>query len=76
MDSEVQRDGRMMDLVDQAWKDDKLPNEDISVPQMELPELEPDNGPSNETLREQEQKWADLALGNLHEQPPQNVASS
>jgi hypothetical protein len=44
--------------------------EDINVPQMELPELEPDNGPTNETLSEQEQKWTDLGLSALHEQPP------
>ena len=44
MDSEVQRDGRLMDIVDQAWREDELPNEDVAVPQMELPELEPDNG--------------------------------
>ncbi len=69
MDSEVQMDGRLMDIVDQKWREDKLPNEDIAVPQMELPELEPDNGHSNETLREQEQKWTDLACGDFHEQP-------
>ena len=75
MDSEVRRDGRLMDLVDQQWKEDTLPKEDISVPQMELPEPEPDNGHNNETLKEQEQKWTDLALSQLHEHPPQNVAS-
>ncbi|VDI11740.1 anaphase-promoting complex subunit 13-like [Mytilus galloprovincialis] len=70
MDSEVCRDGRLMDLVDEEWRKDKLPMEDINVPQMELPELEPDNGPTNETLTEQEQKWTDLGLSVLHEQPP------
>lgn len=56
-------DGRLIDLIDERWREDKLPMEDVAVPQMELPELEPDNGPTIETLREQEQKWADL---NLH----------
>ena len=41
MDSVVSRDGRLLDIVDKAWKTDKLPYEDIAVPQMELPELEP-----------------------------------
>ena len=68
MDSKVQRDGRQMDIVDLAWAKDKLPDEDVAVPQMELPELEPDNGHTNETLKEQEQKWVDLALGSLQEQ--------
>ncbi|XP_014676950.1 PREDICTED: anaphase-promoting complex subunit 13-like [Priapulus caudatus] len=70
MDSEYIRDGRLMDIVDEAWRAEKLPDDLIAVPVMELPELEPDNGHSNETLREQEQKWNDLALSNLHDPPP------
>ena len=66
MDSEVRRVGRLMDIVDEDWQTDCLPVEDINVPQMELPELEPDNGTNvngnQETLREQEQKWTDLGL--------------
>jgi len=66
MDSEVRRTGRLMDIVDEDWQTDRLPVEDIIVPQMELPELEPDNGTNvngnQETLREQEQKWTDLGL--------------
>lgn len=72
MDSEIeswQRPGRLMDLIDDKWREDLLPMEDIAVPQLELPELEQDNGPSTETMREQEQKWTDLALSSLHEQP-------
>ena len=65
MDSEVQRDGRLMDLIDKAWRDDVLPKEDVPVPQMELPDLEPDNGNMNETILEQEQKWNDLGLSSL-----------
>ena len=75
MDSEVRRDGRLMDLVDQQWREDTLPKEDVAVPDNELPELEPDNGHSNETPKEQEEKWTDLALNQLHEHPPQNVGS-
>lgn len=41
MDSIVHRDGRLLDIVDKAWKTDTLPHEDIAVPQIELPELEP-----------------------------------
>lgn len=69
MDSEVSRDGRLMDLIDEKWREDTLPEEDIAVPQMELPEIEPENGATTETLKEQEQKWSDLALNTLHEQP-------
>lgn len=32
MDSEVQRDGRILDLIDDAWREDKLPYEDVAIP--------------------------------------------
>ncbi|XP_068132497.1 anaphase-promoting complex subunit 13 [Hyperolius riggenbachi] len=69
MDAEIQRDGRILDLVDDAWKEDKLPYEDVTVPVNELPEPEQDNGVT-ETVKEQEMKWADLALQYLHENIP------
>jgi len=72
MDSDVLYDGPLIDIVDIAWQTDRLPDEDIAVPQMELPEAEPDNGNTNETLREQEQKWTDLALWALHEHHSSN----
>ncbi|KAM9308767.1 anaphase-promoting complex subunit 13 [Gastrophryne carolinensis] len=67
MDSEIPRDGRILDLVDDAWKEDKLPYEDVSVPLNELPEPEQDTGGLMESVKEQEMKWADLALQYLHE---------
>lgn len=73
MDSDVIREGIMIDVVDAKWREEKLPDEDIAVPLMELPDPEPDNSNIHETLREQEQKWADLALNRLHEQPTSNV---
>lgn len=68
MDSQVRRCGRLMDIVNQEWLDDRLPDEDILVPQIELPELEPENGNNQETLKEQEQKWTDLGLSQMQEQ--------
>ncbi|KAE8583680.1 hypothetical protein XENTR_v10020624 [Xenopus tropicalis] len=32
MDSEVLRDGRILDLIDDAWREDKLPYEDVTIP--------------------------------------------
>uniref|UniRef100_A0A672SR49 Anaphase-promoting complex subunit 13 n=1 Tax=Sinocyclocheilus grahami TaxID=75366 RepID=A0A672SR49_SINGR len=52
MDSEVQRDGRVLDLTD----------DDATIPLSELPEAEQDNGGSTESVKEQEMKWSDLAL--------------
>ncbi|KAB0347270.1 hypothetical protein FD755_019128 [Muntiacus reevesi] len=57
MDSEVQRDGRILDLIDNAWREDKLPYED-------------DNRGTTQSVKEQEMKWTDLALQCLHENVP------
>ncbi|NWI78958.1 APC13 protein, partial [Nothocercus julius] len=70
MDSEVQRDGRILDLIDDAWREDKLPYEDVAIPLNELPEPEQDNGGTTESVKEQEMKWTDLALQYLHENIP------
>ena len=44
---------------------DKLPDDDISVPLCELPDPDADNGASGESVRQQENKWNDLALNDL-----------
>lgn len=75
MDSDVIRDGIMIDVVDSKWREDKLPDEDIAVPLMELPDPEPDNSNVNETLREQEQKWTDLALNRVNDQPTSTMTN-
>ena len=38
-----------------------------SSPQAELPDVFADDGMSAETIKEQEEKWTDLALQNLHD---------
>ena len=65
MDSQVQADGRQQEVVDDEWRKDKLPEDDIAVPFGELPDPEADNGAGGstgpgcsggESLREQENK--------------------
>ncbi|XP_055628564.1 anaphase-promoting complex subunit 13 [Toxorhynchites rutilus septentrionalis] len=58
-------DGYLIDLVDNEWLTDELPNDQIIVPSEKLPDPEADNGDSHLTLKEQEQKWTDLALSTL-----------
>ncbi|KAG7200885.1 hypothetical protein KM043_003248 [Ampulex compressa] len=67
MDSQVCGDGRLLDLIDEAWRKERLPIDEISVPLAELPDPESDNGDSHMTLKELEQKWNNLALGTLSE---------
>ena len=77
MDSQVQADGRQQEIVDDDWRKDKLPEDDIAVPLGELPDPEADNGTgggtgsgcngAGESLREQENKWTELGLHNITE---------
>lgn len=55
---------RMTLLADPAWISDieNVTFEDIAVPTQDLPDPEPENGNNTETLKQQEQKWTDLAL--------------
>uniref|UniRef100_A0A0B6ZRQ4 Anaphase-promoting complex subunit 13 n=1 Tax=Arion vulgaris TaxID=1028688 RepID=A0A0B6ZRQ4_9EUPU len=75
MDSEYQRDGRLMDMIDEKWRSDQLPKEDIEVPITACPEPDQDNGLNAESLHEQEQKWPDLALSSLNNMPPTSTQS-
>ncbi|XP_014242147.2 anaphase-promoting complex subunit 13 isoform X1 [Cimex lectularius] len=68
MDSQVQADGRLLDLVDRAWRSEELPHDEIIVPAAELPDPEADNGDSHTTLKEAQSKWTDLSLSGLGEQ--------
>ena len=44
---------------------EKLPDDDIAVPLCELPDPDADNGATGESVRQQENKWNDLALNDL-----------
>lgn len=57
-----------MDIVDDVWREDKLPYDDIVVPVEELPDPEADSADSHLTLKEQSQKWQDIAPNYLAEQ--------
>ena len=66
MDSQVQVEGRLLDLVTDDWRKERLPLDDINVPVSELPDPEVDNG-QTESLRQQESKWTDLALNTIQD---------
>ncbi|XP_077285859.1 anaphase-promoting complex subunit 13 [Arctopsyche grandis] len=68
MDSIPIRNGRLIDAVDDAWREDELPHDDVLVPIDELPDPEADSADSHLTLKEQTQKWQDVAPNFLAEQ--------
>jgi len=72
MDSQVTIEGRLLDIVDDAWREDKLPHDDITVPLEELPDPDADNGDTHMTVREAEAKWNDLSLSLMSEQQQNN----
>lgn len=55
---------RMTLMADASWVTDieNVAFEDIAVPTQDLPDPEPENGNTTETLKQQEQKWDDLGL--------------
>ena len=61
--------------MEDAWKREKLPEEDIAVPMAELPDPEADNGAQGESMKEQENKWTDLGLNQLAESTNANASS-
>ncbi|VEN50905.1 unnamed protein product [Callosobruchus maculatus] len=67
MDSQVAISGYLVDLVDDAWRSDTLPDDDIVVPIWELSDPEADTGDIHLTLKEQEQKWGDIMLATIGE---------
>ncbi|KAJ8911865.1 hypothetical protein NQ315_012531 [Exocentrus adspersus] len=67
MDSQVMIDGFFVDLIDDTWRSDTLPEDDIAVPIWELSDPEADSGDPHLTLKEQEQKWTDIMLTSLSE---------
>lgn len=67
MDSQVAIDGYLVDLVDDAWRQDTLPEDEVAVPTWELSDPEADSGDIHLTLKEQEQKWTDIMLSSLSE---------
>lgn len=58
-------DGHLIDIVDNDWRLDELPNDEIHVPSEKLPDPEADSADAHLTLTEQEQKWNDLALSSV-----------
>lgn len=72
---QFQVDGRLLEIVEDAWKREKLPEEDIAVPMAELPDPEADNGAQGESMKEQENKWTDLGLNQLAESTNANASS-
>ena len=59
-----------IDVVDEQWRKDQLPNNNILIPEKELPPSDDTDAVNfSETLKEQEEKWTDLGLQNLQESP-------
>lgn len=58
-------DGGLMDIIDndRAWRTDQLPFDEINLPLDELPDPEADT--DQISLKEQEEKWLDLALSSF-----------
>ncbi|XP_045687319.1 anaphase-promoting complex subunit 13-like [Phyllostomus hastatus] len=68
--SEVQRDGRVLDLIDDTCREDKLPHEDGAILLHELPEPEQGSGGTTGAVKERGTPWTNSALQSLHKNIP------
>jgi len=58
--STVHFDNVMHVLITKEVKQDVLPNEEIQVPEWELPPVDNEGEQVGESIREKEEKWTDL----------------
>lgn len=61
-------DSHLVEVVDKEWAKDSLPADDIAIPQIELPDPDPEDGNAETSLKAIEKKWADLALQRISNQ--------
>ncbi|PAA54440.1 hypothetical protein BOX15_Mlig014674g1, partial [Macrostomum lignano] len=67
----VRPEGRMIDLVDADWLDDRLPRESVPVLPSELPDLDPDSQDEQEAA--DDNKWTELQLMRIRRIAEQQV---
>eukprot|EP00118_Oscarella_pearsei_P020853 m.230471 g.230471 ORF g.230471 m.230471 type:complete len:74 (+) comp40059_c0_seq44:285-506(+) len=61
--TEFHIEGRLIDIVNEQWKKEKLSSEEISIAEEELPLQDDDLDESDfvESFKDQEKRWKDLA---------------
>ena len=59
------RRARLIDIVDEEWKQDELPSNDIPVPEDELPSHNDTDVTATDGLLDQEHRWNDIGLGDV-----------
>ncbi|XP_066933111.1 anaphase-promoting complex subunit 13-like [Clytia hemisphaerica] len=63
--STVHFDNAMHVLITKEIKQDVLPNEEIQVPEWELPPVDNEGEQVGESIREKEEKWTDLSTKHV-----------
>ena len=56
---------RLIDVVNEEWRNEKLPNYDISVPEEVFPSQSDTDVTSADTIQDNEHKWTDTGLGDV-----------
>ena len=68
MDNEFLMEARLVEVVDKEWAKDSLPTDDIAVSAIELPDPDPDDLNTENSLNAVEKKWADVAINRITNQ--------
>nr|GMC51477.1 anaphase-promoting complex subunit 13 [Ipomoea batatas] len=56
--------GILIDIVDEEWMRDTLPNDDLTLSHVLLPRTDDTEDANQETQQVERDTWHDLALGN------------
>lgn len=68
MDNEYLMESHLVEVVDKDWAKDSLPADEIAIPQIELPDPDPEDGNAESSLKAIEKKWADIAIQRISNQ--------
>ena len=61
-------ESHLVEVVDKDWAKDSLPADEIAIPQIELPDPDPEDGNAESSLKAIEKKWADIAIQRISNQ--------
>jgi hypothetical protein len=65
MDNEFLMEASLVEVVDKEWAKDSLPTDDIAVSAIELPDPDPDDLNTENSLKAVEKKWADIGINRI-----------
>eukprot|EP00887_Chlorella_sp_A99_P005578 scaffold1.g5578.t1 len=60
------RDPALLDIIDEEWARDTLPDDDVPLPTVAQPTVDEAEDPGAEAKPKQPEKWLELGLNTVH----------